>query len=377
LPEELDVPPPTYQALNEDPEFFPKLLEATTRWILPVAEPGAIGLLEQEDALLSLIHVERYHHVPIATKLAEGEPPETADDDVTFFQRRPKLSYLTRILHNLIVGPGLAVRRWLETLRSLGPVREIPPRDYRPPKSPDPTRWASGLGAWDRLATADSEFVSTVSHWLGDEERLNSGYVLLRKRFKEVDLSHPLALQLLSGRAFDESEAGARLDLSNIPTQSRVVIVPTNGSIEHSASDVGIGISQVVPVIVTALDGKGRTVAMEQPEIHLHPALQASLADVLIQAALGDQGNQFLIETHSEHIILRVMRRMRETAKNQNRARPPIRPEDVGVLYVMRDASRSVVLELRLDEEGTLLDPWPGGFFEEGFRERFSDWKAP
>jgi hypothetical protein len=50
-----------------------------------------------------------------------------------------------------------------------------------------------------------------------------------------------------------------------------------------------------------------------------------------------------------------------------------VRPEDVAILYVLRDGSRSVVLELRLDEEGTLLDPWPGGFFEEGFRERFSD----
>ena len=53
---------------------------------------------------------------------------------------------------------------------------------------------------------------------------------------------------------------------------------------------------------------------------------------------------------------------------------PPVRPEDVAILYVQpkEDGSGSVVSEIELDEEGQLLDPWPGGFFEEGFKERFA-----
>ena len=145
----------------------------------------------------------------------------------------------------------------------------------------------------------------------------------------------------------------------------------SNTAVSHR--DVGIGISQVLPVLVTAYAARNELIAIEQPEIHLHPALQADLGDVLIESALGDQKNLLLIETHSEHILLRLMRRMRETVKKKNKGTPPVRPEDVAILFVLRDETRSVVLELRLDDEGTLLDPWPGGFFEEGFRERFSE----
>ena len=67
------------------------------------------------------------------------------------------------------------------------------------------------------------------------------------------------------------------------------------------------------------------------------------------------------------------MRRIRNTADNElPEGIPPIRPEDVAVLYVQPRGAAAVVRELELDEEGQLLDPWPGGFFEEGYRERFS-----
>ena len=366
-------PTPTLEFEKEDPAFFSKLLAETQQWILPVGELGAIGILDQEDALLSYVQEDRYSHLRIATKYGEGEA-EFGDDELTFFQQRPKLSYLTRILHNLIIGPGLAVRRWLENFRSLGPVRETPPRDYRAPKSPDPGRWGSGLGAWDRLANGDDEFIEAVSHWLGDTNRLNSGYRLLQKRFKELDLTDPLVVKLLTGRAFDEAEAGAKLDLSKLPTQSRLLIVPTDDSIELRPSDVGIGISQVVPVIVTALDGVGRTVSIEQPELHLHPKLQAELGDLFVESAKGKPKHVVILETHSELIPLRLMRRIKETfEKRGDPDRPGVSEEDVAIYYVEPFKGATVVTRLHLSDRGQLLDPWPEGFFEEGYRERFSD----
>jgi predicted ATPase len=175
--------------------------------------------------------------------------------------------------------------------------------------------------------------------------------------------------------AEDAEELAARLlrkmSTADIEKLSEVVLMDQRSGTAVSHRDVGIGISQVLPVLVTAYAARNELLAIEQPEIHLHPALQADLGDVLIESALGERNNRLLIETHSEHIILRVMRRMRETAKKQNRGRHPVRPNDVAVLYVQRDDSRAVALELRLDDDGALLDPWPGGFFEEGFRERF------
>lgn len=126
--------------------------------------------------------------------------------------------------------------------------------------------------------------------------------------------------------------------------------------------DVGIGISQVLPVLVLAYGSRGKLLAMEQPEIHLHPALQAELGDVFIEAALGERKNTFILETHSEHLILRLMRRIREGK---------ISPNDVGVVFVEPLARGSRFIELRIDEEGDFIDEWPGGFFEESFHEKF------
>jgi predicted ATPase len=108
---------------------------------------------------------------------------------------------------------------------------------------------------------------------------------------------------------------------------------------------------------------------MEQPEIHLHPALQAEIGDVFLRSAL-EHGNTFLLETHSEHLILRIMRRMRETwNKTLPKDLPPVVPADVSILYVEPGPNGAVVREMPLNERGELVKAWPGGFFEEGLRE--------
>jgi hypothetical protein len=139
-----------------------------------------------------------------------------------------------------------------------------------------------------------------------------------------------------------------------------LVDLRTHTQVTHR--DVGIGISQVLPVLVMAYASRGKLIAMEQPEIHLHPALQAELGDVFIEAALGERKNTFILETHSEHLILRLMRRIREGK---------ISPDDIGVIFVEPLARGSRFIELNIDEEGDFIDEWPGGFFEESFHEKF------
>jgi hypothetical protein len=143
----------------------------------------------------------------------------------------------------------------------------------------------------------------------------------------------------------------------------------TNTIVSHR--DVGVGISQVLPVLVYAYANKGRILAIEQPEIHLHPQLQAELGDVFIQSSLGENKNTLLLETHSEHIILRILKRIRETTSGKNTNTPPITPSDVSLLCVIPSGHGSEVQEIRIDERGRLIDRVPGGFFEEDFAELF------
>ena len=142
---------------------------------------------------------------------------------------------------------------------------------------------------------------------------------------------------------------------------SELRLMDVNKRTPVSLRDVGVGISQVLPVLALAYGSRQQLVAIEQPEIHLHPALQAELGDVFIEAALGENKNTFILETHSEHLILRLLRRVREGV---------LSPDDVAVLYVQPTGTESKVLEIRVDEDGDFIDRWPGGFFEESFRER-------
>jgi hypothetical protein len=137
-------------------------------------------------------------------------------------------------------------------------------------------------------------------------------------------------------------------------------------------TDVGFGVSQVLPIIVQSLLSKGKNLLIEQPELHLHPRLQAELGDLFIDSALGDSKNTLIIETHSEHLLLRIMRRIRETTSGRLPERAlPVRPGEVAVLFVEPSGSHSVIHEMPINEKGDLVKLWPGGFFEEDFRELF------
>ncbi len=286
----------------------------------------------------------------------------------------------------------------MSRLQYLGPLRSYPPRHLAFAQHHDPNWYAGGGYAWD-VVRRDARVRALVNEWLNSPDRLQTPYELVIRDLVGLDqLEAPIweALERLSEDGLDvEWEEGNEYHIGGaIPTikdfdgeVARLVDAIRNAEADKldeliltdrrsntvvSHRDVGIGISQVLPVLVSAYAAKNRILAIEQPEIHLHPALQADLGDVFIQAALS-HGNQCIIETHSEHLLLRIMRRMRETAQGKTNGRPAVRPDDVAVVFVQRKEARAVALQLRLDEEGVLLDPWPGGFFEEGFRERFGE----
>jgi predicted ATPase len=163
-----------------------------------------------------------------------------------------------------------------------------------------------------------------------------------------------------------------RVKSEDIPTEYELVFKDMRTGTNVNNMDIGLGITQVLPILAATNSDTETTIAIEQPELHLHPAIQAELADEFIRS-YKENNNEFMIETHSEHLLLRIMKRMRHTAEGRIDKDDvlALTPDDVCLLYVNSDGENTFVNELELDEDGTLLDPWPNGFFEEGHRERF------
>lgn len=144
---------------------------------------------------------------------------------------------------------------------------------------------------------------------------------------------------------------------------------------EVTPSDVGFGLGQLLPVLVQGLVSEGQVMCVEQPEIHLHPKLQGTLGDFLLWASniySEDPGlperpatrNQWVVETHSEALILRILKRIRQGS---------VKAGDVSVLYVNPiEGMGAEILPLRIDKTGKFIDEWPEGFFEETFNEMFT-----
>ena len=161
-------------------------------------------------------------------------------------------------------------------------------------------------------------------------------------------------------------DIGYKLEVKSIGDDSddlfavRLIDTRRKEQVSVALPDVGFGISQLLPFVVQSLVAEKQIISIEQPEVHVHPKLQADLGDLLAEAIKEPRQNQFIVETHSEHLILRLQRLVYEER---------IQPEDVSVIYVSRGPEGAKAERLRLDEEGDFIDEWPNGFFLERLRE--------
>jgi hypothetical protein len=131
------------------------------------------------------------------------------------------------------------------------------------------------------------------------------------------------------------------------------------GGLDVAFTDVGFGISQMLPIVVQCVGTKARVISIEQPEVHIHPRLQAEIGDLLVECVRLNS-HQFLIETHSEHLILRLRRLVREGR---------VKPDEIAVIYVDRGRDGSTAQRIGIKPDGTFDREWPGGFFPERMRE--------
>lgn len=133
-------------------------------------------------------------------------------------------------------------------------------------------------------------------------------------------------------------------------------VAPSEFEELHDLTHVGVGVSQVLPILVASLiSDPGSTLIFEQPELHLHPRVQSRLADFFISMCW--LGKQCVVETHSEYLINRL--RVLSAYSNS-----PTFSELVQIYFVTRARTGSDYQPLRINEFGVITN-WPDGFFDE------------
>ena len=200
-------------------------------------------------------------------------------------------------------------------------------------------------------------------HALGILARRSDILARVNHDLAELETSYELQVEL---RGSEIGELGDLLPLSVVP-----VLKHRESGVRVSPVDAGFGLSQLLPIVIEMSVREKTLICIEQPELHLHPRLQARMGQLLWNAIRGGNENRFLIETHSEHLLLRIRKLIRQKLLD---------PRIVRVLYVDNQvfdsttggyiaSSESTIQTIEIDDDGDFIDPWPGGFFEDRLLE--------
>lgn len=290
-------------------------------------------LLRRDDKRKFTLSSDRY-----GFKMADGrkwplEEPEK-------FYRLSDISIARFKNAGFLADFALATEAMLDSLSYLGPLRNHPQRIYQ---------WSgdtpSSVGQMGEYA------IAAILAARSEGRMLNRGPKRAKQEFgafiaawlKDLGVIHDFSVKpVAQGRK-----------------EYEVLVKAHAKAPEVKITDVGFGVSQVLPALVQAFYcPPNSTVWMEQPEIHLHPQVQAELADVFISATKARENSkerhvQLIVESHSEHFLNRLQRRVAEKE---------VSPEDVAVYFCRRDGSATELEPLRLNMFGE-IENWPEHFF--------------
>ncbi len=229
------------------------------------------------------------------------------------------------------IGPELLDE--LSKIIYLGPVRRLAQRDYI---------WEGKMPAHigdDGAKAVDALIASGIAKQQAEKQKKplppqSKLFTNTIEWLKKMNLATGLLVKSLGG--------SARYEL----------LIENNGELSN-LKDVGVGVSQVLPVIVAALFAKsGHIVIVEEPESHLHPLAQTELAE-LFATISRERKVQFIIESHSEHFLNRLQRRVAEGV---------IESDDIAAYFCRRENSSAELEPLRLNIFGE-IENWPDNFF--------------
>jgi predicted ATPase len=194
--------------------------------------------------------------------------------------------------------------------------------------------------------------------------------------YKLIDIEK--FINVLSDRTLTEKQYNERIELLNktikafgiaeevsIIRDKQLPVIALNVKTKDfwsNITDVGYGVSLQIPILFQALLSEnytknGQTILIEQPEVHLHPTLQAKFIETLL--SIGSK-NTYFIETHSEHII----RKLQVLVKNKEFN---IKPEDISIHYFKREPLKFKISEHKILDDGRLMPSFPAGFYDTSY----------
>ena len=372
--------------------------------------------IEDEDSEFSGFE-EQLISLPIAIETFSGALPKLGrqlkiDVEVMYFIDKILLNDLAS---ELLVSPLDNLYDILSNSVCIGPLRMIPSSHFQPSAEPLQNDWYNGQAAWDRFYKVHFAFSHDYNKWIKD--KLGLGYQLVVKveqganRYvvpqtgQDTDmLSSILTLSDALGdigtgislvkNSEDSEKSSTSIDLNTndlskgfpndfvgnveggqykikvrfnekifsqdvaedaykageLFKNSSITLWDINNDLPVAASDIGVGISQLFPLIVAGLTQEKGFVSCEQPELHVHPRIQVEIGDFLTQV---NPNVSFMIETHSEHLILRLLRRIRETTDGElPDGISEVRPDDVSIMYIEPSSNGVSVKRIQIDEDG-------------------------
>jgi hypothetical protein len=239
---------------------------------------------------------------------------------------------VAELLETIIVSANGILRQTLQRVDYLGPMREVPSRL----EEVDPARM-------DRLTSSGRGIAAMLNK---DRRAL----VAVNAMLMELEIPYSVDVKSVGQESLPSAGDYTALVLTDLRTDTQV-----------SPRDLGYGITQLLPILVALARRSPNLLLVEQPELHLHPRLHAELATLFVNATRQEQPTQVIAETHSENLVLRVQKLVR------NRQ---LSPDEVSIVYVgSSEGIGSWIQPIRMDERGELIDEWPGGFFTERAQE--------
>jgi predicted ATPase len=288
---------------------------------------------------------KRYKQIITSKQIPEGlsfenvRPEKFYSAYLSFKASRISKDFFEKFPTEIIFNIRNFIENEFGNLFYLGPLRDYPKRFYVTSGQAPQDVGVRGERAVDVL---------WFSH-LSEVKRIKKIEEEVRKWFIQFDIAKDIRLSRVSkGNYF------------------QIVIIDPATGFETNLADIGFGASQTLPIIIESFYApQNSTILIEQPEIHLHPKAQSILGDLFIKS-VQEENRNFIIETHSEHILARIRRRVAEKKVDKDK---------IAIYYFEPTSEGTKISEVKINTEGQYVS-FPEGFFEEDINESIEHLEA-